>query len=101
MGVGVAVGLAVGEAVAVRVGVAVGGAVAVAVGVGGAHTPAGASFTRNLWPSPVPVKDKQYMLVPPSRLSMTSMVAGPFGTGKGRPLATTFSKPPFWPLGGL
>ena len=35
----------------------------------------------------------QYLFVPPSRLSTTSIVAAPAGTANGSPLATTLSRP--------
>src|SRR5262249_24752058 len=64
------------------------------VNVGGGKG-GGAFFTLNLRLSPVPEKDMEYRLVPPSRLSTTVIVAEPLGTEKGRSLATTLSNPAF------
>src|SRR5262245_34073035 len=77
----------------VSVGVAAGG---VGVGVTAplpGHVPAAASLTRNLLPSPVPTNVMQYVFVPPSRVSTTSMVAAPFGTASGAPVPTALSRP--------
>ncbi len=80
-------------AVGVAIGVPVGVAVGVAVGWGGQVAGAGASFTTNLRPSPVPVKVMQYLAAVPSMLRTTSIDAGPFGTANGSPLPSTLSQP--------
>src|SRR5262245_49671581 len=77
----------------VSVGVAAGG---VGVGVTAplpGHVPAAASLTRNLLPSPVPLRVMQYVFVPPSRLSTTLIAAAPLGTANGTALLFKLLRP--------